>query len=246
MDWVRGFYSRTGAWWGDAEARLTERDHRRVRLLHEHAGDGPRRVLELGSGYGTTATATAQAGHAVTAVEISERAGRFRGDVAPGSLTVINDDFYEVRLTGDFDVVSYWNGFGVGSDADQRRLLRRIAGWLRPSGVALIDVFNPFVWARWDGDRTHRTPDPQRGYAHELFELTTFDPVTCTAVDTWWEAGRPEDRISQVLRCYTPADLGLLVEGTGLRLAGITGGPAAQLLREHAEYTAVLRPAEPR
>ncbi|MBG0564254.1 class I SAM-dependent methyltransferase [Actinoplanes aureus] len=256
MDWVPGFYSRTGSWWGPAEARITERDHRRVRLLGEHAGAGPHRVLELGCGYGTTAAATARAGHSVTAVEITDRVGfadSFSRDVAPGSLTLVNEDFYRVRLPERFGAVTYWNGFGVGSDADQRRLLRRIAAeWLLPDGVALIDVFNPFVWARWDGDETHRTPDPARGYAYELFEVTTFDPVTCTAVDTWWEAGRPDEKISQVLRCYSPADLTLLLEGTGLRLTAVTVGeesfaPAtmrpgwAELLREHPEYVAVLR-----
>jgi SAM-dependent methyltransferase len=176
------------------------------------------------------------AGHAVTAVEISDRA-----DFAAG---IGGDDFYRVRLDGQFDVVCYWNGFGVGSDAEQRRLLRRIAtDWLRPGGVALIDVFNPFVWARWDGDEEHRTPDPDQGYEYELFDRTSFDPVRCTAIDTWWEAGRPDDEISQVLRCYTPADLALLLSGTGLRLATMAMGEDGRrkLLHEHHEYLAVLQ-----
>jgi protein-L-isoaspartate O-methyltransferase len=74
--------------------------------LHEHAGPGPKRVLELGSGYGTTAAVAARAGHAVTAVEISDRAGFTAGvaaDVTPGTLTVVKDDFYRVRLAGQFD-----------------------------------------------------------------------------------------------------------------------------------------------
>ena len=207
-------------------------------------------MLELGSGYGTTAAATAAAGHAVTAVEISDRvrfASRF-GD----SVTLINEDFYEVRLGGTFDAVTYWNGFGIGSDADQRRLLRRIAAeWLRPGGVALIDVYNPLVWARWHDDLSHRTPDASRGYAYELHELTTFDPVTNTATDTWWEAGKPDEKISQRLRCYSPADLTLLLEGTGLRLSGITVGEDStasageRLLADAYEYVAVLRPDVP-
>jgi SAM-dependent methyltransferase len=252
MDWVRDFYSRTGAWWGKAEARITERDHRRVRLLREYAGDGAR-VLELGSGYGTTAAALAQAGHTVTAVEITDRAdfaGRFAQE--PGSLTILRADFFEVRLRETFDVVCYWNGFGVGSDADQRELLTRIAAeWLRPGGTALVDVFNPFVWARWDGDEEHRLPNPAAGYDHELRERTSFDPVTCTAFDTWWSVSEPEHKITQVLRCYTPADLSLLLTGTGLTLTKIHAGdrafaPASQpglreLLHEHSEYLAVLQ-----
>jgi SAM-dependent methyltransferase len=253
VGWVEGFYSRTGRWWAP-EARISERDHRRVSLLHEHAGAQPMRVLELGSGYGTTAAVTAQAGHSVTAVEISDRVGfaaEFAGDAGAGALTVLRDDFYTVSLPGQFDVVCYWNGFGVGSDADQRRLLGRLATeWLRPGGVALIDIFNPFVWARWDGDGDHKLADPEQGYEHELFERTTFDPVTCTAIDTWWEAGHPDDKISQFLRCYTPADLELLLAGTGLQLTAITVGDRtvpltrqpgwSGLLHEHHEYLAVL------
>ncbi|MBF6327883.1 class I SAM-dependent methyltransferase [Nocardia transvalensis] len=253
MDWVREFYSKSGAWWGAADARVTDRDLRRVRLLREHGGCAGR-VLELGSGYGTTAVAMAQQGYSVTAVEISDRAdytadlGR---DLAPESLTVHKADFYEVDLPGQFEIVCYWNGFGVGSDADQRRLLTRISSqWLRPGGTALIDVFNPFVWASWDGDEEHLLPDPAAGYEHELRERTRFDPITCTAIDTWWETGRPEQKITQFLRCYTPADLMLLLAGTGLTLAGLVVGdekfaPAPHpgldtLLRQQHEYVAIL------
>lgn len=252
MDWVRDFYSKTGSWWGKAEARITDRDHRRVRLLHEHAGETAR-VLELGAGYGTTAAAMAEAGHDVTAVEISDRAAFAERFSAP--VTVLRADFYEVDLLPGFDVVCYWNGFGVGSDADQRRLLTRIAReWLRPGGVALIDVFNPFVWARWDGDEEHRLPNPAEGYDHELRERITFDPITCTATDTWWPAAEPARKISQTLRCYTPADLSLLLEGTGLTLSTIHAGtgsytPAGhpglrELLHDHHEYLAVLHHEE--
>ena len=242
MDWVRDFYSTTGRWWGAAEGRITERDHRRVEELHEHAGRAtPMRVLELGSGYGTTAAALANAGHAVTAVEISDRLDYRVPHDGPGTVEVVNDDFYAVRLTGRFDAVCYYNGFGIGADADQRRLLKRIADeWLADDGVALIDVYNPFVWARWDGDEEHRMPDPSRGYAYELRERTTFDPVTCTAADTWWDVAHPDQKITQTLRCYTPADLLLLLEGTGLALTSI-GATGRGLLDDRYEYLVALR-----
>ncbi|WP_243727315.1 methyltransferase domain-containing protein [Actinocrispum wychmicini] len=224
-----------------------------MRLLHDHGGDVGR-VLELGSGYGATAAAAARAGYSVTAVEVSNRADVTSGlakDVAPGSLTVHKADFYELDLEDRFDIVCYWNGFGVGSDAEQRRLLVRIAAeWLRPGGVALIDVFNPFVWSRWDGDEEHLAPDAAAGYDHELRERTSFDPVMCTAIDTWWETTSPDRQISQVLRCYTPADLALLLTGTGLTLTKIVVGDRVlspsphpgmgELLREQHEYLAIL------
>ncbi|MEU4694011.1 class I SAM-dependent methyltransferase [Actinoplanes sp. NPDC023714] len=240
MDWVSDFYSRTGRWWGPAEARIGERDHDRVALLHRHAGADPMTVLELGSGYGTTAAATAMAGHTVTAVEISERVGhaaRLAAGLPTGSLTTIKSDFFTVRIEARFRAITYWNGFGVGSDADQRRLLARVATWLEPGGIALIDVFNPIVWASWHGRGEHKLPHGD--YRYELRRLTTFDPVASTATDTWWQVDRPDERISQLLRCYGPAELALLLEGTGLRLTGIDDR-GRDMLTEADEYTALL------
>jgi SAM-dependent methyltransferase len=233
---------------------VTDRDWQRVDLLREHGVAGGR-ILELGSGYGTTAVAAAQAGFEVTAVEISDRADFTSGlarDTAPGMVTIHKADFYTVELEGPFDAVCYWNGFGVGSDADQRRLLDRIASqWLRPGAVALVDVFNPFVWASWDGDEEHRLADAMAGYDYELRERIYFDPVTCTAFDTWWEPAAPDRIIGQSLRCYTPADLMLLLDGTGLALTTIVAGEhvstvspypgLVSLLREEFEYLAILR-----
>jgi hypothetical protein len=75
--------------------------------------------------------------------------------------------------------------------------------------------------------------------------------VTCTAVDTWWDAAHPDEKISQWLRCYTPADLVLLLDGTRLALSTITAGDRtfeatrqpgdSGLLRRHASYLAALR-----
>jgi hypothetical protein len=48
--------------------------------------------------------------------------------VSVGSLRAIEGDFYETEPPGKFDVVAYFDGFGIGTDEDQRRLLRRIVG----------------------------------------------------------------------------------------------------------------------
>jgi SAM-dependent methyltransferase len=228
VDWVQEFYSQTGRWWGPAEATVGERDLRRVRLLHRLCGDEPHEVLDLGCGYGSTAAAMAAAGHAVTGVEISDRitfAGSFTGQRFPGSLRIMHDDFYTATLGQRFDVVCYWNGFGIGTDADQRRLLHRISGeWLAPGGTVLIDVMNPLVWARWDGETHHKQARPADGYQHTLTERHQFDPVHSRYTDTWWEDGQPGQPVSQYGRCYSPADLRLLLEGTGLTLTTLVAG----------------------
>ncbi|WP_030156491.1 bifunctional 2-polyprenyl-6-hydroxyphenol methylase/3-demethylubiquinol 3-O-methyltransferase UbiG [Glycomyces sp. NRRL B-16210] len=254
MEWAEEFYSRTGGWWVEAESGVGDRDRGRVAGLHRVCGPEPKRVLELGCGYGNTAAAFAEAGHEVVGVELSSRAERALAHAerfGPERMRIVHGDFYTAAVEGPFDAVVYWNGFGIGSDADQRRLLRRIAAWLAPGGTALVDVFNPLVWAGWDGDLELLKADPERGYHHELRQSTAYDPVTATAVDTWWDTAEPDRRITQRIRCYSPADLRLLLEGTGLALEGLLVGddpldPAADhagnaaLLRERHEYLAVL------
>jgi SAM-dependent methyltransferase len=244
MDWVRDFYSTTGRWWGPAISGVGDRERGRAELLAQVCGAGPYRILELGAGFGNTAAALAERGHEVTAVEISDRAEQAQRYAGP-RLRVLRDDFYTVELPGGYDVVCYFNGFGIGTDADQRRLLRRIAGeWLRPGGTALVDVMNPFVWAGWAGDRERREADPSRGYAYTLEERTDFDPVHSRYTDTWWQADRPDEAITQVGRCYSPADLILLLEGTGLALGQLrVDGEVLDRHADHAGHPALLRRA---
>jgi SAM-dependent methyltransferase len=258
MEWVEDFYSRTGHWWGEAESGVGDRDRDRVERVRRSCGPGPHRILELGCSYGNTAAAFVEAGHRVTGIELSERGDYAAAHVerlGADRLSIVRGDFYEVDLEERFDVVAYWNGFGIGADADQRRLLRRIAAeWLEPGGTAVVDVFNPLVWAGWDGDLELLEANPERGYRHELHERVAFDPFTSTAVDSWWDTAEPERVITQRIRCYSPADLRLLLEGTGLALDGVmVGGEAVDLaadhagddamLRRHHEYLAVLRHA---
>jgi SAM-dependent methyltransferase len=254
MDWENKFYSTTGKWWGPAEAQITDRDQRRVTLL-KRVCPHTKTLLELGCGYGTTAALTADAGFDVVANELSERirfAKRFEGQKFAGSLKFVKGDFYQADLGSNYDVVTYWNGFGIGSDADQRRLLTRIAkGWLAPGGKALIDIGNPFVRAKWAGDREHKDASPERGYAYTIDELTNYDPIQNRFTDTWWETGKENQKLTQTLRNYTPADLMLLLENTGLQLETIfvAGKPLdvskdhignSALLSDEQEYLAVL------
>ena len=250
MDWINNFYSKTGKWWGPVESEITERDHERVALLKKICPN-EKRVLELGCGYGSTAAVTVDAGYEVVANELSERiefAKQFKHD----KLRFIKGDFYDTDLGSNYDVVAYWNGFGIGSDNDQRRLLKRIADeWLKDEGKALLDIGNPFVRSSWNGEQEHKDANPELGYMHTIDEITTYDPVNNRFVDTWWETYNPDEKLTQTLRNYTPADLILLLEGTGLRLESIyVAGEELQidndyaghkpLLQEEQEYLAVL------
>ena len=123
MDWIKKFYSTTGTWWGPAEVKVTERDHERLNILKRIHGSQPETVLELGSSYGNAASVMAEAGIHVTAIEISDRADfakQYSNKKYPGSLKILKEDFYKVQLPIKFDAICYWNGFGIGSDEDQR------------------------------------------------------------------------------------------------------------------------------
>jgi hypothetical protein len=137
----------------------------------------------------------------------------------PGTLTVVAADFYTVALEGRFDVVCYWEGFGVGTDADQRRLLRRIASqWLTPNGCLLLEVFSPTGPARAAGREEWKPPLEGAPEAVALLHRYHFDPVRCRWIDEWQPRGDPSLARAQSIRCYTPVDLLLLLEGTGLAL----------------------------
>ena len=236
MEWARTFYEQqyslltSAEVWPKVWERMTASDPPpRVRVLERLAGPGPKRVLELGCGSGIIAGATAAAGHSIVAVDLAPIAAAHARLIAAslpkGQMEVMEGDFFEINPTGAFDVVSYFDGFGIGSDDDQRRILRRIGGWLAPSGCALIDIYNPYHFARIDGIE-YEENDQVQG-------RTDFDPQTCRLHNTIWRRDQEQERITQSLRCYSPADLRVLLEGTGLQLEEIEpyeSGHHAQLV----------------
>jgi hypothetical protein len=136
-----------------------------------------------------------------------------------GRLQVVQEDFYTVRLEGRFDVVCCWEVFGLGSDADQRRLLGRIAReWLAPDGCVLMDVYSPSRPARDAGTEQRRAPLPGVPGSVEMIERCHFDPLHSRWTDEWVPVADPSAALAQTLRCYSPADFLLLLEGTGLAL----------------------------
>jgi SAM-dependent methyltransferase len=211
--WVRDFYAKQDEWAGVSRDPVTDMHRKNADIVHRLAGGRIGRVLELGAGGGQNAAALADLGYSVTAVELVPSVAQNTLELAAqprkGQLRVIVSDFYEVELPDHFDVVCYWDGFGVGSDDDQRRLLARIADWLAAGGFALLEIYTPWYWAKASG-REMELADVCRRYG--------FDAEGSRMLDTWWPAGREAEAATQSLRCYSPADLGRLLEGTGLAL----------------------------
>jgi SAM-dependent methyltransferase len=220
LEWVKDFYTQAGIWWGPDPQE--EGVHAaRVKTLERLCGPGRKRILELGAGPGATAAAMADAGHDVTAIELSPTRAQYARELAAtprrGSLAVLEADFYTVNLDGRFDVVCCWETFGLGSDADQRRLLGRMArDWLAPGGCALVDVYNPARPMREAG--TERRLKPLKGVAGsvEMINRCAFDPLHGRWIDEWQPVAEPDKALAQSIRCYTPVDLLLLLEGSGL------------------------------
>jgi SAM-dependent methyltransferase len=224
--WIKGFYTQAGIWWG-AEPHDDPGDHKvRVATVERLRGPGKWRVLDLGTGSGFTAAAFADAGHAVVGVELNPTDIAYAQDLLavprPGSLSIVEGDYYTVELDGRFDVVCWWQGFGLGSDADQRRMLRRIAHeWLAPGGCALIDIYSPARFARHAGKAVRLAALQGVPGSVDMIERFHFDPVYSRWIDEWQPVADPDKALAQTVRCYTPADLLLLLEGTGLALRRI-------------------------
>jgi SAM-dependent methyltransferase len=180
----------------------------------------------LGAGPGATAAALADAGHNVTAVELSSIRAEYARELTKvsrqGTLAVLEDDFYTMELKERFDVVCCWETFGLGTDADQRRLLKRIADeWLKPDGSLLMEVYSPIRPAREAG--MERRLPPLKGVpgSVEMLNRCHFDPVHSRWIDEWIPVDEPQKALAQTIRCYAPSDFILLVEGTRLRMKHI-------------------------
>lgn len=122
MTWVEPFYSETGTWWGQAESDISQRDYARVETVRRLTGRTGGCLLDLGSSYGNTAAAFALTGWDVAGVEISDRIHfaeqhlqSVAGSPSAGSLTFVRGDFTTLGIEEPFDVITYWNGFGIGS-----------------------------------------------------------------------------------------------------------------------------------
>ena len=221
MHWVRDFYTKQNEWLGvyltDVEAMHRQRAIKLLSLL----SDSHARVLELGAGGGQTAVALALLADELhcTTVELLEPSVQHARKLAAanfvqGQIQALQADFYAVDLPSDgFDLIAYFDSFGIGEDADQRRLLRRIWHWLdkrQSRSRVLIEVGMPTFWASKARGKTMQIADVCRRYE--------FDPIGSRLLDYWYPVGQENAAHYQSLRCYTPADLRLLLEGTGLQL----------------------------
>ena len=220
MGWIQDFYkSQYSITKGMADTITSYEEATVDKVEAISTVKGRLKILELGGGLGLFAVAAAKRGHDVTIIELVPTAVEQIHNLAlahnvKDKMTIIEGDFYQVDLPNDFDIVCYWDGFGIGTDDDQKRLLHRIDNWLLPTGAVLVDIYTPWYWAKVSGQDMKIGADSHRQYG--------FDPKGCRMLDTWWTTH--SDKVAQSLRCYSPADLNLLLSSTSLSIQSLTPG----------------------
>ena len=218
--WVTAFYDAAVEWWGESWYE-GENLQPRLARVQRFAGQAPKKLLELGAGTGETAAFLAAAGYAVTAVDIGARNYALLARIAgqyPG-MAAIQGDFLTAAIPGQFDAVCLFETFGMGTDSEQRRLLKRIASeWLAPQGVVIMDVYHPFGPIRRAGSAQSLDRLEHVAGSVDMTERSFYDAVLGRWIDEWEPLGNIAAARRQSIRCYTPADLLLLLEGTGFRI----------------------------
>ena len=176
-----------------------------VRFLLEVMALRPEaRLLDVGCGPGRHVVPFAEAGLAVTGVDVSRRfldLAAERATAAGIRAALFEVDARQMPFDNEFDaVVSLCQGgFGLMA-GDDSLILRRMAEAARPGGIVVVTAFNALFEARHP--RAEANFDAGAGIVHEVTSVTGENGDQA-AVDLWTSV-------------YTPRELTLLSIGVGL------------------------------
>jgi SAM-dependent methyltransferase len=204
--------------------------------------DGP--ILELAAGTGRLAVPLAQAGHAVTAVDLDPamlaraRTRRDAAGLGDDGLRFVEADLLGLRLpdAGRFALafIALNSLMLLGSRTAQREAVATLAAHLAPGGLAVVDVWLPDAedLTRFDGRVILEWPrtDPETGHVVTKAGSAQHDAATgVVALTTLYEAGPQggptvrwvrHDR----LRLVGADELAGFAEDAGLRVELVAGG----------------------
>ncbi|HLM84155.1 MAG TPA: class I SAM-dependent methyltransferase [Candidatus Bathyarchaeia archaeon] len=208
------FYIKQSLWSPEIYfGKLDGTTKKKISIIKKYIPKG-KNILDLGAGGGQISLAMADLGYNVVGIELLPGLAdyaRKNGEKSQGRLNIVEGDFYKFNPKKKFNLITYWDGFGIGDDNDQRTLLHRIKKWLSPDGMALIEVYTP-----WYPGYFSKKEMKFSGIKRKL----DFDFENCRWEDTWTKENGHKS-IKQSLRCYSPADLRLLLGGTGLAIKKI-------------------------
>ncbi|MCG3086434.1 class I SAM-dependent methyltransferase [Sporosarcina cyprini] len=214
--WVLPFYQKQFEWLDSSmEDRMKEDIERQVDEVQEQVGRQFDAMLEIGAGSGILARGLSRRGVKMTTLELVPELVAFAKSRSPETITIHQGDFYTYDFEERFDVVGYFDGFGVGSDEEQLFLLKRMASWIKEDGCALIDIYQPTHWQKAAGQEMNLDRASRR------YE---YDDENGRMLDTWWSIDSPDEPVTQSLRCYTIEEISSLCREAGLHITGIFPG----------------------
>lgn len=199
-----------------------------VAVLGLHPGAA---VLDIGCGAGRHAVLLQELGMAVTGVDLSPRILRLakaawdlRHPDLPGP-QLIPGDMRWLPVEGPFDAAVYMDmALGVFEEEEAHlRSLRSCFGVLRPGGAVLVELFNPFYWAR--EPRTQHFPPGRLVDGADVVRRYRFDAVRGRIEDRVlvFREGRREELPVQSLRAWSPPEIRRLLEEAGFHKVGFLG-----------------------
>jgi D-alanine-D-alanine ligase len=122
----------------------------------------PARILDLGCGQGRHGIELGRRGYEVTGVDLSDYlldVAAARARAAGVKVRLVKGDMREPIAGASFDIaLSLFTSFGYFRDeADDRKVLRAVAGMLRPGGRLLLEILN--------GQRERERFEPKQWFA---------------------------------------------------------------------------------
>ena len=169
------------------------------------------RILDVGCGPGRHAHALGRRGFEVVGVDISERfLAVARENTPPGARVAFERaDARALRFESEFDAVislcqgafGLSGGGGVSSLDPDRSVLDGMARALRPAGRLAVSAFSAYFAVRFLGEAD--SFDAERGVNHEHTDIRDEEGREVPA-ELW-------------TTCFTPRELRLLAEASGLR-----------------------------
>ena len=216
-NWVKPFYKRQFELYSPSY-KISEYDMSLSNEIIDQVGKPFNTILELGAGNGRLARALATFEKEVTTIELVPEIVESAKQSYSDKVNSLCGNFYTIELVESFDVILYMDGFGIGTDIEQIKLLKRIYNWLTEDGIGLIDIYQPKYWQKVNGIKM----SPNEGVLREY----GYDGQTNRMIDTWWGENSPNDKVVQSLACYTPEEVIALCEIANLEVLEIYPGGA--------------------
>ncbi|QWG50886.1 class I SAM-dependent methyltransferase [Bacillus mycoides] len=185
--------------------------------VQEQVGHPFQTMLELGAGNGGFARAMSKLRVRMTTVELVSELVSFAKEHSSSDIAIHCGDFYQINFEEKFDVVSYLDGFGVGTNDEQLFLLKRIKDWMKEDGCALIDIYQPLYWKKVSG---------QEMTLSSAMRKYEYDSINERMLDHWWNPNQPNEIVTQSLRCYTVEEISDLCDEANLNIVAIFPGGA--------------------